>query len=272
MRTYIIIYDDRIMSEFAEEVVFNYEEETILQSPTPVPESPNSPRRVIDISVEETNLSREEDDNVVVPVSNITSAAANTNVFTITTPTITLPSTSREGLSRLSEPLTPGVRVLTSPALNRPLSRHPRPTHPEPPTQRSRLIGNLNDMPRVLAGWRSDERLLNSDEFGVVNGPTIIPALTMEPIHNTVPTLVLRMIRAERRTAELRDRTNILRKRVENQDSLIVKLESEVEEDQFKIHGLEETVLDMQEKIARFEAMFEAISRAAAITSLSPSQ
>ena len=124
------------------------------------------------------------------------------------------------------------------------------------------MNSNLNVIPRILAEWRFDEGLRNSNRFGKAEGPTNIPALTMEPIHNTVPTLVLRMIRAEERTTEL----------AQNQNSLIVTLESEVEEAKFKIHGLEETVLDLQEKITRFEAMFEAISMAATINPSSPSQ
>lgn len=71
---------------------------------------------------------------------------------------------------------------------------------------------------------------------------------------------------------QLRNRTNILRREVESQDTQRVALESELEEAKFRIHGLEETVLELQEKIAQFETMFEAISRAAAITPPSPSQ
>jgi hypothetical protein len=272
MRTYIIIYGDRIMSGFTGEVAFEYVEETIPRSPTPIPASPGSPRRVIDLVVEEANLSGEEDDNEVVPIPNTTSTTAITNVLTVTTPTFIPSYSSGEGPSRLSQPMTRALRVLTHPVLNRSRPRRPRPTKYEPPAQRLRLTHNINKIPRVMAGWRYAEGLLNSNQFGEADGPTNIPALTMEPLHNTVPTLVLRMIRAEKRTEELRDRTNILRTKVEDQENQMVKLESEMEEAEFKIHGLEETVLDLQEKIARFEAMFEAISRAAAINPSSPSQ
>jgi len=86
------------------------------------------------------------------------------------------------------------------------------------------------------------------------------------------PTVAHRMMRAERNITRLRDRTNTLRAKVENQDTLIVNLESEVEEAQLSIAGLEHTVLDLQEKIHQFEMMFDAISKATTITPSSPSQ
>lgn len=220
------------MSRFTEEVVFDHGEET--------------------------HHSEEESVNVIAP--NVTSTAVATNVLSVTTPTFTFPNLSEEGPSRPPQPLSRGFR------------RHPRLINREPPAQRPRLSNNINKIPRVMAEWRYEEELLSSNQFGIAVGPTNTPALTMEPLHNTVPTLVLRMIRSEKRTAELRDRTNILRIKVEDQESQIVELESEVEEAQVKIDGLEETVLDLQEKITRMENMFEAISRAATIIPSSPSQ
>ena len=57
----------------------------------------------------------------------------------------------------------------------------------------------------------------------------------LQSIEFEPPTVAHRMMRTERRITCLRDRTNILRTKVENQDSLIVSLESEVEEAQLKI-------------------------------------
>ena len=94
----------------------------------------------------------------------------------------------------------------------------------------------------------------------------------LQSIEFEPPTVAHRMMRAERHITCLRDRTNTLRTKVENQDSLIVSLESEVEEAQLRIGGLEHTVLELQEMIHRFETTFEAISKATTITPSSPSQ
>ena len=257
------------MSGLIVEYLSDREEEIISRSPPPVLEPSDSPRHVMELPMEETDHVGEEADNAVVPGPN---TIVTTNALTSTTPTFTFSNPSGEGPSSSSRPLIRRIRMPRYPAINRPQQRRPRPTHPEPPAQRLRRAIDPNDIPRFLAEWRFEEGLINSDRFRRASGPTNIPALTMEPLHDTVPTMVLRIHRAERCITELRERTNILRRKVENQDTQIVNFESEMGEAQFKIHGLEETVLDLQEKIARFEAMFEAISRAATIISSTPSQ
>ena len=256
------------MSGLIVEYLSDREEEIISRSPPPVLEPSDSPRHVMELPIEETDHVGEEADNAVVPGPN---TIVTTNALISTTPTFTFSNPLGEGPSRPSQ-LPRGFRVSAYSTFSRPQLRHPRPTNPEPPAQRPRLSFNINRIPMILAEWRNEEGLLNSNRFGEAEGPANTPALTREPLHNTVPTLVLRMSRAEKRTAELRVRTNILRTKVEDQESQIVNLESEMEEAQFKIHGLEETVLELQERIARFEAMFEAISKAATINPSSPSQ
>jgi hypothetical protein len=155
-------------------------------------------------------------------------------------------------------PLAPVPTPTSSTAITNILSTSsPTFTFPYPsgegPSSLPRPLPQHLQVSRHLAPNRRSSRRLRSIEF--------------EP-----PTVTHRMMRAEQRISRLKDRTNILRTKVENQDSLIVSLESEMEETQLKIDSLEHTVLNLQERIHRFEMMFEAISKATTITPSSPSQ
>ena len=79
---------------------FNEEEIT-----SHVPESPDSPRHIQDLPMEETDHSREEYNNALVHVPNITSTTVVTNVLAVTTPIVTIPNSSGEGSSRPPRPL-----------------------------------------------------------------------------------------------------------------------------------------------------------------------